>query len=396
MRMRIYSCLLAAVLLLSLVLSACTGKEPGVDRESTKESAAESTKEGKTDEGSKGADETGNSTESGDSGKPAQSDAAGIASALSEMKAGDGFTMGSYEQDGKDKNGAEPLTWTVIAQEPGKALVLSDYVIERMPLIETEEDYATCIWPDSTLRTWLNGEFLNGAFTDEEKALILPVENVTSYMEDYQLQETTSTDSVFLLSCEEYGRYAMSLGTVGYGIPTPYVVEKYDPYLADVEGVDGITQAMSWWLRTSSDQGPINAASVYGADKTYSLYGDEVSYGRGVRPAMWLVWDKDFMEAYEKGDREPQKDEALEQKIAGAKPGSSLTFGKYDVDPRVGNGYEDLTWTVIDETDSALLIINDQVYFSMKFMDMTEDEAEELSEINWEMSDIRKIGRAHV
>ena len=56
---------------------------------------------------------------------------------LAGAKYGDIVTIGAYEQDTNEKNGKEPIEWMVIKKMPGKVLVVSKYVLERMPF----EDY---------------------------------------------------------------------------------------------------------------------------------------------------------------------------------------------------------------------------------------------------------------
>ena len=166
--------LMALSLILSMLLSGCTGK--GDDKESTKkESRTEKDDDsGKSDSGKKD-DDSGkkeSETEKDSSGK---TDGAPSVSSVKEQlhtaKAGDTFRLGSFEQDGKDKNGNEPIEWTVLYQDVGKALVLSSKVLAEMEFQKAQEDedsrWVSAIWPDCDLRAWLNGEFYEQAFSED-------------------------------------------------------------------------------------------------------------------------------------------------------------------------------------------------------------------------------------
>ena len=49
--------------------------------------------------------------------------------------------------------------------------------------------YTPVTWADCTLRDWLNGEFLNTAFTSEEQAMLRSVV-VSADVEKYTVKET--------------------------------------------------------------------------------------------------------------------------------------------------------------------------------------------------------------
>ena len=52
---------------------------------------------------------------------------------ISVAQAGDIIEFGSYEQDGDESNGAEPIQWEVLKVEDGRALVISKYVLDSHP-----------------------------------------------------------------------------------------------------------------------------------------------------------------------------------------------------------------------------------------------------------------------
>lgn len=150
--------------------------------------------------------------------------------------------FGRYEQDGNLSNGPEPIEWDVLETRDGKTLLISHYVLDKVPYtkeivptIERPEGFydvsvvanrvnSDLNWSSSYVRSWLNDSFYNKAFNDAEKAKIVPTSNATKILideirrlandttEDVQRLEITdaSVDKVFILSVDEalyyYGR----------------------------------------------------------------------------------------------------------------------------------------------------------------------------------------------
>ena len=104
------------------------------------------------------------------------------------MKTGDIVTMGAWPQ-GADQEAREPLAWRVLEVRDGAALLLCDRAIAYQMY---HEAFKPVTWHSCTLRRWMNGEFLDACFTEEEKARIVP----TDTAKDTQ-------DSVFCLSRDE-------------------------------------------------------------------------------------------------------------------------------------------------------------------------------------------------
>ena len=95
----------------------------------------------------------------------------------------------------------EPIKWRVLQSENGEAFLLSDVVLDNQAYNENDEDIT---WEESSLRTWLNGEFINRAFSDEEKENINITEIVNQDNPDYGTEGGNNTsDKIFLLSLSE-------------------------------------------------------------------------------------------------------------------------------------------------------------------------------------------------
>ncbi len=232
----------------------------------------------------------------------------GIANAA-DAKAGDIIIFGSYEQDNDLSNGNEDIEWLVLDNTDGKLLVISKEVLNYMRYSNT-----TTVWEYSDLRTWLNGEFYDTAFTDDEKSNIAlsVVDNPGNPY--YGTSAGTGTnDNVFCLSYDEACTYfffnnwnessmsgnsesiigSPSVWTKKEKLASAYAITEgyYNAVLfnygfsANCIGVEGC----DWWLRTSGQDGDHACiVGMYGsvnASETASI-----SIAKGVRPAMYIQY----------------------------------------------------------------------------------------------------------
>ena len=138
-----------------------------------------------------------------------------------QIAAGDTVVFGSFEQDGNPDNGAEPIQWLVLdVRDDGNAagagtLLISQYELAFRPMYEQQ---GTATWETCDVRAWLNSEFYQTAFTEQQQALIALSHIVTPGYRD-PLDQSGDTkeaeisggndteDHVFLLSYEEAKRY---------------------------------------------------------------------------------------------------------------------------------------------------------------------------------------------
>lgn len=322
-------------------------------------------------------------------GKRVEADVNKLCQTLENAKAGDHITLGSWEQDNNTSNGAEAISWTVLALGVGKALILSDKIIEFQPFqkktVSETSTYTRAIYPESDIRKYLNDNFYNNAFTDKERALIISTKFNYQYVVEYKYQAEEFEDKVFLPSVDMANKYLVGNGTIIYGIPTDYV-KKFEPYMSEVKNVPSITEALTWWLMDMGDD-TSKASVVNGYDSKPDTYGSELPTKRGVRPAMWIVYNENDMKAYEKGEIEPKQDAELDRKLSALKKGDTLKFGRYDFDPRMNNGYEDVEWVVLEEKDDSVLVIQKQpIGYSPYQEHIQKDE-----DTNWSMSDLREM-----
>ena len=128
------------------------------------------------------------------------------ASAETLPEIGSEITFGHYEQDEDLTNGQEPIEWIVldVDEENQKAFLLSKYCLEtRVVYPERVPMY----WGASTLREWMNGEFLNAAFTAEEQEKILTTTVTNENPHGMKGAGADTEDKLYLLSHEEILHY---------------------------------------------------------------------------------------------------------------------------------------------------------------------------------------------
>ena len=207
------------------------------------------------------------------------------------LRAGNIVTFGRYPQtsSGSDQT---PIEWLVLAcdEQNGKALLLSRYGLDARPYNTPATDIT---WAQSTLRRWLNNDFLRKAFNSGEQGAILTT-NVDSsrsqcYDEWFTGGGSNIQDKLFLLSYAEANKYLAltredSMNTRTRVTPTAYAVKR-GAYLSSTDRTAEGAASGWWWLR-SPGRGQRSAAIVYPVGSLGS-----VNVGEGyacVRPALWV------------------------------------------------------------------------------------------------------------
>lgn len=97
------------------------------------------------------------------------------------------------------------LEWGILAQEGSRRLMISHEAVGRMPF---NNEFDITYWETSSLRAWLNGEFLSTAFDDAERARIFETQVKNDDNAMYRVEAGKDTvDRVFLLSIDEAEQY---------------------------------------------------------------------------------------------------------------------------------------------------------------------------------------------
>ena len=204
---------------------------------------------------------------------------------IKTAKVGDIVYFGTYEQDNDTTNGKEDIEWLVLAKENNRILVVSDKALDCKPYNQSR-DYVT--WETCSLRNWLNNDFINAAFTAEERAKIPTVTVSADKNPEYNTNPGNATkDKVFLLSIVEAEKYFTS-DEARMCVPTEYAISN-GAYTSGSYTKGG--KATCWWWLRSLGWNRNYAARV-------NLFGSVIGFGDivdydsdAVRPAMWITID---------------------------------------------------------------------------------------------------------
>ena len=178
----------------------------------------------------------------------------------------------------------EPIRWTVLEEETGRALIICDLVIDSQEYDFSSNSYAT-----SAIRKWLNDDFYNTAFGDLQQEIIetTVVDNSvasTGYDKNPYASANTN-DKIFLLSRTEVKNTAYSISTVANRL-------KQATDYANVQGkyVDG-TNVGWWWLRSPLCDGSGDESAIAHRIKTDgTIHSVNVNLtSGGIVPALWIT-----------------------------------------------------------------------------------------------------------
>ena len=156
------------------------------------------------------------------------------------IKAGDVIRFGDYKGH---------TNWRVLYTNGSEAYITTTDIVDRYKFDGTWSGWDA---KDCDIKIWLNDKYMNAAFTDYEKELIVEKEST----------------KVFLLSIEEAYRYFKDNNDRAYSM----------------------RDEMGWWLRSKgiySDHAAFVCDDPVGAG-CIDEYGGLVYLDRGVRPAVWV------------------------------------------------------------------------------------------------------------
>ena len=159
---------------------------------------------------------------------------------------------------GTDKQG-QKITWKILGKSKQKALIISNDIICNKPYNTLS---GNTFWKNSSLRSWLNNEFLNEYFNEDERTRIIPFmpKDKGTDNSEFSRRGIPEGDKVFLLSKDEALRFFK----------------------------DNAARTLDswWWLRSSGNK-PEYAAYIR-SNGVINNEGADTYYIGGVRPAMWI------------------------------------------------------------------------------------------------------------
>ena len=160
-----------------------------------------------------------------------------------------------------------------------RLLVISKYALDSH---RYHTKWTEVTWEVCGLRSWLNSEFLNTAFSEEEQKRIPVAKVSTEPNPRYNTDGGNDTDDqVFVLSIQEAEKY-FATNEERQCVPTDY---------AKAQGVTVSTSSTGncwWWLRSPGKHNDFaarvhNDGNVY-TDGAYVYPGADCP----VRPALWI------------------------------------------------------------------------------------------------------------
>lgn len=186
---------------------------------------------------------------------------------------GDTIYFGSYEQDNIAYGGMEPIEWIVLKNDEKKLIVISKYTLDVRPFNSAENSN---MWETSTLRAWLNDDFLNTAFDSSEQKLIYTV--ITSKAMDES--DLGVADQVFLAT--EY--YVKNYADLLFDSSISYPATDYAKARAKLEEEkENAVYPLTWWIFSNDYSGCCKASSFSG-----SIREEDADDYYGIRPVIWI------------------------------------------------------------------------------------------------------------
>ena len=202
---------------------------------------------------------------------------------LKNAKVGEFIIFGTYEQNNRTTDGKEDISWRVLEVKGGKALLISQKALDFK---EFNTNNYSLTWETCSLRDWLNKDFINTAFTTEEKTMIptvtLPALN--NAYDDYTGNATK--DKVFLLSADEAMKYFAYADEDDDVIFNSDDARKCEPTAyAEANGAERTDIYCKWLLRSPSYLK--STVDSVGIDGKIDWLGLNTGDG-AIRPALWI------------------------------------------------------------------------------------------------------------
>lgn len=190
-----------------------------------------------------------------------------------DISVGDRITFGKFEQDNNEENGPEPITWRVLDKQDGKALIITEKVLEKMP-------FFAIYWKHSSIGGYLNSSFLYDFTAEEKNMLVKTVITSDKHPDKPETDQGSETENkLFLLSVVEAEKYfADNEDRIGYA--TRFVIE-YEGLEAESDG------RCDWWLRTAYSNWS-NGAIIANVDPSGRINMSTHNCRMGLRPACWI------------------------------------------------------------------------------------------------------------
>ncbi|MCL2617733.1 MAG: DUF6273 domain-containing protein [Defluviitaleaceae bacterium] len=174
-------------------------------------------------------------------------------------------------------------TWRVLDVQTGRALLLSEYILEHRQYHHTNQNVT---WSSSSIRHYLNNTFYN-TFSEADRSLILETEISNLDNQWFGTPGGNNTfDKIFLLSLEQVVWHFGNSGQLGNRSANRLTIN--DSYNSERIAIARYLRGMiGWWLRSPGRYD--NRAVRVNSSGAVSVSGASVDLAfSGVRPALWL------------------------------------------------------------------------------------------------------------
>ncbi len=176
----------------------------------------------------------------------------------------------------------DPIEWIILNESGGAYTLLSKKILEFRA-------FGDAFWHESPIRTWLNGDFYNEAFSGSEQADIRTVSLSTwyhpyqdAYIDHNPAQYVTTENKVWLLDMDEIqsAAYGFEESTGASSTRVAYAT----PYANTKEA------AGTWWVRGAAhwNYGNLQERYIKADGSLTAWYG---TYSYGVRPVIRVSAD---------------------------------------------------------------------------------------------------------
>ena len=219
------------------------------------------------------------------------SKAEGIPMNTADIKPGDEIVFGRYMQS-VVQDDMTPVEWVVLERNRDRITVISKKILE---LRAFHDKQGGILWAKSALRKWLNSEFLNTAFSQDEQKAIVSSDRKSFVLETNKT--ASSNEKVFLLNAvearkyfgdpveknEEPSDYEYIDQTKGYRKAEVTVYSNRD--YSDHIPMGNDKNEKEWWLRDSY-LSPIFGSTVPPSYSVFQIRKTVATDIKGVRPAL--------------------------------------------------------------------------------------------------------------
>lgn len=162
----------------------------------------------------------------------------------------------------------EPIEWLVLERKGNRALLISKNIVDAIKFDDNSVDYN-----DSYLRKYLNNDFYNNAFTEEEKKKIKKSGN--------PVIDIFSKDNVDTVGIDTVGVYFEVPQSV---IPRGQYIAHSDftPYASSKGNMKNYT---SYWTKTYKKDN-----LIYGISNINCFTDYAITENAGIRPMIWVEY----------------------------------------------------------------------------------------------------------